>query len=104
MTRRTAPSNEQVSGPAQNVVRTKFSGILISLPSEGMIDVEGEVRYSPGFMTAFLTWSSAKGIRKVSRADRAEAVGALAAEVQTRFGVDRPTAATLAANFVRVAD
>jgi hypothetical protein len=93
---------QDINLTGQMFVRTRFSGVLISLPSEGAADVEGKIRYSGALLDEVMAWIKANPERAVPKSQYASTVSALASEVEERFGLFRPDAERLVDGLVRV--
>ena len=70
------------------VVKTTFSGVLVSLASEGVTDTEGEVRYTRAFKEMVDDVMREMLVRGVPANQRENAVRELASEIEANLGLD----------------
>jgi hypothetical protein len=85
--------NAAINKPAEPAfVRTKISGVVISLPSEGQTDVNDAVILSNGLQRAIQKWSLLP-VADYSDQRRDAIVERLIGEAMREFGVDRGNAA-----------
>lgn len=95
-------SNEQPPKAGDRVVKTRFSGTLVSFESEGAKHVEGEVRYSRKVMAALFRWRDATPVKLVSAGEYQESVAAFAKEAKHRFGLTSDFAQEIAESRVKI--
>jgi hypothetical protein len=74
------------------IVKTRLSGVVLSLPSEGKTNLRGVVMLSDGLSNALWKWASQPIPNSLKSKDRTTTVDRLAAKAVSQFGIPRDRA------------
>jgi hypothetical protein len=88
----TSENTANSKSPKPTVVKTRVSGVVLSLPSEGRKNLRGVVMLSEGLERALWAWADQPIPAGLKSENQAAVVDRLADEVVAEFGIPRDRA------------